>query len=118
MTHRPILEHWIVLLKPLFPPHAEFDLKPRLGQLRVKWARANAVTIFLSARSLHDYRSASIAARMQSDGNLLEFIRENLRQFTPDTRKAFRIVVASVDFVPLSPLPEEWAGETRYAGSL
>jgi hypothetical protein len=102
MTHRSTLERWTTLLRPLFPHHAEFDLQPRLGHLRAKWPPRRAVAIFIAPNALQDYREAEERIRTRADENLLEFVKENLRQFAPEHDAEFRIVVASIDFVPLS----------------
>ena len=101
MTHRPTLERWAALLRPLFPHHAEIDLKPRLGQLHAKWPPRHSVAIFIAPNALQDYREAEETVRARADQNLAEFVKENLRLFKPERDDEFRIVVASIDFVPL-----------------
>lgn len=107
MTHRPTLERWAALLRPLFPRHAELDLKPSLGQLRAKWAPRSEVAIFIAPNAVGDYRAAEERIRALADRNLLEFVKANLRGFDQDGAPEFRIVVASIDFVPV---PWEPAG--------
>jgi hypothetical protein len=101
MTHRSTLERWAALLRPFFPPHAEIDLKPRLGQFHAKWPPRHSVAIFIAPNALRDYRDATEAMRERADENLAEFVKENLRHFDPAHDDEFRIVVASIDFVPL-----------------
>ena len=102
MTHRPTLERWALLLRPLFPHHAELDLRPPLGQLRAKWPPRGAVAIFIAPNAVEDYREAHTGVRALADRNLVEFVKENLRRFDPERGPEFRIVVASIDFVPRS----------------
>jgi hypothetical protein len=102
MTHRPTLESWAALLRPALPPDAELDLEPNLGQLRASWPPGCAVIIFIAPNAVSDYREAEEDVRALADQNLLEFVRENLRRFNPQRDAEFRIVVASIDFVPLS----------------
>lgn len=101
MTHRPTLERWAALLRPLFPRHAEIDLKPLLGQLRAKWPPRRSVAIFIAPNALQDYREAEEKVRARADQNLAEFVKDNLRLFKSERDDEFRIVVASIDFVPL-----------------
>lgn len=101
MTYRPTLESWATLLRPALPPNAELDLKPNLGQLRASWSPGSAVTIFIAPNAVNDYREAEEGVRALADQNLLEFVKENLRRFNPERDAEFRIVVASIDFVPL-----------------
>ena len=89
------------MVRPLFPSHAEIDLKPRLGQLHAKWPPRHSVAIFIAPNALQDYRQAEEAVRARADENLAEFVKENLRLFNPVRDDEFRIVVASIDFVPL-----------------
>ena len=37
----------------------------------------------------------------RADANLFDFVKENLIRFSPPQQSPFRIVVASIDFVPL-----------------
>lgn len=101
MTHRSILERWSFLLRPLFPAQAAFELEPHLVELRATWPPRRAVAIFIAPIALHDYQQAGTAARTSADENLLEFVKENLRRFTPEHDAEFRIVIASIDFIPL-----------------
>jgi hypothetical protein len=101
MTHRPTLESWATLLRPALPPNAEMDLRPNLGQLRASWPPGSAVIIFIAPNAVKDYREAEGGIRTLADQNLLEFVKENLRRFNPQRDAEFRIVVASIDFVPL-----------------
>ena len=101
MTDRPILERWAGVLRPLFPAHAEFDLKPRLGQFEVCWPPNRAGEIFIAQNAVENYRDAVPAVRGRADANLFAFVKENLSRFSPPQQAPFRIVVASIDFVPL-----------------
>lgn len=101
MTHRPTLERWGTLLRSLFPQHAELDVKPRLGQLRAKWPRHRAVEIFIAPNAVEDYRVAGDQAKALADDNLIAFVKVNLSTLHPERAEAFRIVVASIDFVPV-----------------
>lgn len=101
MSPRPILERWAAMLRPLFPAHAEFDLKPRHVQFEARWPPHRAVAIFISPNAVEHYRNAEAAVRIRADQNLLAFVKENLRRFSPVQDDEFKIVVASVDFVPL-----------------
>jgi len=102
MTHRPTLESWAALLRPALPPHAELDLEPNLGQLRASLRPGSAITIFIAPNAVSNYREADDGVRALADQNLLEFVKENLLCFNPGQDAEFRIVVASIDFVPLA----------------
>ena len=101
MTDRPILERWAGVLRPLFPAHAEFDVKPRLGQFEARWPPNSAVEIFIAQNAVENYREAAPTVRERADANLFDFVKENLIRFSPPQQSPFRIVVASIDFVPL-----------------
>lgn len=101
MTQRTLLERWASMLRPLFPAHAEIELRPTTGRLEARWPPHSAVAIFIAPRALDDYREASFSIRSRADRNLLAFVKDNLRSFSPKQRNEFRIVVASIDFVPL-----------------
>jgi hypothetical protein len=101
MTHLPTLERWAALLRPLFPPHAELELKPGSSQVRALWPPAHAVEIFIAPNAVSNYRSAQSDVQARADTNLRDFVQENLARLRPGHEGAFRIVVASIDFVPL-----------------
>ena len=101
MAHRPTLERWTALLRPLFPAHAETQLRPRLGELRFRWPPRRAVAIFIAPNAISDYRNAPHATQSTADRNLVEFVKANLSLLNEDHRGEFKIVVASIDFVPL-----------------
>lgn len=101
MAHGPTLERWGALLRPLFPHHAELQVKPAAGELRFTWPPGGAVAIFIAANAVADYRTAQDDVRSAADQNLIEFVRTNLERSTGASGGEFRIVVASIDFVPL-----------------
>jgi len=72
-----------------------------LGQLRVKWPPSSAVSIFIAPNAVEDYLEAEERTRTVADRNLIEFVKYNLRRFDPERDVEFRIVVASIDFVPV-----------------
>ena len=55
--------HWAELLRPLFPPHAEFDVQDKSGQLTFRWPPVHVVSIFIAPNALEDYRSAQDETR-------------------------------------------------------
>jgi hypothetical protein len=105
MIHRPTLEHWSTFLRPLFPPHAEVETKPGSGELRFCWPPRFAVALFIAANAVSDYLAAEEDVRLRADRNLLDFVKANLARRGPDQQGEFRIVIASIDFVPRRPVP-------------
>jgi hypothetical protein len=101
VTEQQTLMWWGALLRPLFPPHAELEPHTASGLLRFRWPPDRAVAIFIAPIAVKDYLAADNAVRLRSDQNLCAFVTENLALQAPGQQGEFRIVVASIDFVPL-----------------
>jgi hypothetical protein len=93
--------HWADVVRPLFPPHAEVDVHTNAGQLIYRWPPSHVVSIFIAPNAVESYVGAQDDIRILADRNLFEFVRDNLARLEPGQAHEFRIVVASIDFVPL-----------------
>jgi hypothetical protein len=59
------------------------------------------VAIFIAPNAVSDYRTATPETQSAADRNLVEFVKANLSLLDEAQRGEFKIVVASIDFVPL-----------------
>jgi hypothetical protein len=101
VIRQPALERWASMLQPLFPPQAELTVLGSACQLRFRWPPDHAVAIFIAPRAVDDFLEAQDDRRARADENLREFVKDNLNRRVAGEQGEFRIVVASIDFVPL-----------------
>lgn len=101
MSHQLALERWAQLLRPVFPVQAALEVRYDLCQLSFSWPLSHVVAIFIAPKAVEDFLSAQDDARARADYNLREFVKDNFRQLKTRHQGEFRIVVASIDFVPL-----------------
>src|SRR4051794_16144654 len=101
MNPQRTLERWATVLQPLFPAQAEHEVQGGLCQLRFTWPPHHSVAIFIAPKAVDDFLGAQDDIRARADESLREFVKDNLSRYAEDHPGEFRIVIASIDFVPL-----------------
>jgi hypothetical protein len=133
MTDQLMFDTWVELLRPLFPPDAEFTFKPRRRSICVGWVQDDelgrpnrsprSVLIAFTYLAWKTYRGSRSARRARADVNLIALVQAGLAQSGGEQEAAYdfpdgelRVGVASIDiFPPLSGVAE-LAGQRLSAG--
>ena len=117
MTDQSMFDTWAELLRPLFPPDAEFTFKPRRRSICVGWVQADelerpnrsprTVLIAFTYLGWKTYLGARSARRAKADVNLVALVQAGLLQSSGGEEAAYdfpdgelRIGVASIDIFP------------------
>ena len=114
MTDQLMCETWAQLLRPQFPQHAQFQLKPRRRTIVVNWvpqgsdaAALRTLSIVFTNLAWKGYRGARSARRSRADANLQALVNAHLTHMEADSAGGYdfgsaesELEVASVDLFP------------------
>lgn len=135
MTDQKMFEAWADLLRPLFPPGAEFTFKSRRRVVSVSWPHdpglarpsmaLHSVAIDFTQLAWKTYRGARTARRARADANLVAIVQGALAQYDAENARyetlgaELGIAVASIDlFPPPSGVMTAGQGAPAQAGTL
>jgi hypothetical protein len=123
---------WVEVLRPLFPPNAEFTFKSRRRMICVGWVEADelgrpnrsprSVLIAFTHLAWKTYRGSRSARRAKADLNLLALVQAGLAQSGAEHEAAYdfpggelRIEVASIDLFPPRAGAAQHLGQRHFA---
>ena len=117
MTDQSMFDTWAEMLRPLFPPDAEFTFKPRRRSICVGWVQDDelgrpnrsprTVLIAFTYLAWKTYRGARSARRAKAEVNLVSLVQAGHAQSGGGEESAYdfpdgelRIGIASIDIFP------------------
>ena len=133
MTDQFLFDTWAQVLRPLFPPNAEFAFKSRRRLICVGWTEADelgrpnrsprSVAIVFTHLAWKTYRGSRSARRAKADLNLLALVQAGLARSGAGEEAAYdfpngelRMEVASIDLFPPPAGVAQTTGQNLSAG--